>query len=48
MHGSLATVPEIPDDVVADSEEDGDTRPLHTGPPGRVGEPQRCSTEHFQ
>jgi hypothetical protein len=47
-HGLSATVPEILDAAVADDEEDGDTRPLHTGLPNRVGEPQRCSTKHLQ
>jgi hypothetical protein len=39
-HGLSAAVPEILNAAVADGEEDGDTRPLHTGPPNRVGEPQ--------
>jgi hypothetical protein len=47
-HGSSAAVLEILEAVVADGEEDGDTRPLHTGLPNRVGEPQRCSTKHHQ
>jgi hypothetical protein len=46
-HGSSDAVPEILDAVVANGEEDGDTRPLHTGPSDHVGEPQQCSTNHL-
>jgi hypothetical protein len=46
-HGSSAAVPEILDATIADGEEDRDTRPLHTGPSDRVGEPHQCSTNHL-
>jgi hypothetical protein len=47
-HDLSAAVPKILDAAVANVEEDGDTRPLHTGLPNRVGEPQRCITKHLQ
>jgi hypothetical protein len=47
QHVSSVIVPQILDVTVADGEEDGVTRPLHTGPSDCGGEPQQCRTNHL-